>query len=382
MKGINGNAKNGVLVNKPRVDELDIVKAIAIMCMVLNHSGAPFQMFLWKFHMAVFFIASGYFFRESSSDSVKSVSRFVVNKFHKNWVPFFGWVVIFTLLHNALARINIIPSGVNVSVIPAPQVYSVREIFLRIAKGALFSYHEDLHGGFWFFKILFLVSCFFCIVDFLLKRVFKLELKVRTIVQVILSVLFLLFGYMCSSRHLDLHGLEYIGSYYCLYYFGSLFARGRKWYKNCKWYVWLLLMLATFGILYWLNPRGAIGYNKNNYTSPQYLLACAISGWLMVYSASVLLNKIPGIRNVLISIGKRTIFVLIFHLSVLKIIQIVEAYIYKQPLFGLTAGPSLHGGALQLILYTVIGTGVPVLIGMMYQNVKKKAQNKLQIRRS
>ena len=39
-----------------RVDELDILKAIAIICMVAGHAGAPFTHFIYLFHMAVFFM--------------------------------------------------------------------------------------------------------------------------------------------------------------------------------------------------------------------------------------------------------------------------------------------------------------------------------------
>ncbi len=320
--------------------------------------------------MAVFFIASGFFYKESSSESIQSVSGFVFNKFCKNWIPFFVWNAIFVLLHNVLANTSIIPPGVIVSSIPAPEIYSVREIMIRIIKGALFSYQEPLIGGFWFFKILFLISCSYCIVDYLLRKMHFTRYQNRIVVQLAVSALFLFFGYTCSKKHLDLHGLEFIGSYYCLYYFGILFHNVRDRFKGFRWYVWIIILLVSFGILCWLYPRGRIGYNRNDYTSPQYLLACAISGWIMVCSASVLLNKVPVIRNLLINVGKRTIFVLILHIPVLKIVEIVEAYLYGNPVICLTTGASLRGGAVSLVIYTIIGVGVPVILGTIYQRIK------------
>lgn len=358
------------VIKKPRIDELDIAKAIAIILMVMDHSGVSFRTFFWRFHMAVFFIASGFFYKESSSESIQSVSGFVFNKFRRNWIPFFVWNAVFVLLHNVLANTNIIPPGAIVSSIPAPEIYSVREIMIRIVKGALFSYKEPLIGGFWFFKILFLISCSYCIVDYLLRKIPFSKHQNRIVVQLVISVLFLAFGHACSKQHIDLHGLEYIGSYYCLYYFGIVFHNAYDRYKGFRWYIWIIILLVAFGILCWLYPRGRIGYNRNDYTSPQYLLACAISGWIMVYSASVLLNKIPVIRNLLISIGKRTVFVLILHIPVLKIVEIAEAYLYGNPVINLTTGANLRGGAILVVLYTIIGVGVPVILGIIYQKIK------------
>lgn len=371
--------KAEVAAARSRVDELDIVKAVAIILMVMDHSGASFQVFLWKFHMAVFFIASGFFFKESSSDSIQSVSRFIQNRFRRNWIPFFVWNAVFVFLHNVLAGINIFPAGVAADAYPVQEIYSLREIVIRIAKGALFSYKEPLIGGFWFFKILFLVSCAYCVMDYLLKKWVRSRYLNGMILQLIVSFLFLAFGYMCSVRHLDLHGLEFIGSYYCLYYFGCLFHKAREKLPRPGWPICLLILLAAFGALCWLYPRGWIGYNKNDYTTPQYMLACAVTGWLMVYGASVVLNRIPVIRRILIGIGKRTVFVLILHLPALKFVEIAEAYLYRQPIFGLASGPHLHGGGAQLIIYTIIGTGIPIVIGIIYQHVKKKVVQKTTI---
>ena len=44
---------------KRRIEEIDIIKAIAIICMVLGHSGSPATSFVYKFHMAVFLLHQG-----------------------------------------------------------------------------------------------------------------------------------------------------------------------------------------------------------------------------------------------------------------------------------------------------------------------------------
>lgn len=366
-----------------RIDEIDIVKALAIMLMVACHSGVAFAKFIFLFHMAVFFIASGFFFRDASSDNLKSVWEFIRNKIRKLWFPFFLWNAVFVLLHNLLERTMILPeTAADQTIAYTPALYSGTDILSMIGKGALFSYKEPLIGGFWFLKILFLVSITWCLIDFLLKHLCKKLTKgqvkikkinqIRLILQAIISVAFLLFGYSCSIRGIQLYGLAYVGSYYCLFFMGHLLSLVKSYFIKWSWPVWLLILIGSFGILYVLNPLGAIGYNLNEYSSPQYMVCCAFSGWCFLYSMAWFLKKIPGINKIMITVGKHTLSVLIFHLPVLKLIQIVEAFISHKPIYGLTGFPVLMAGNnWWCLLYVIIGTGIPVLLEMLIHKVRR-----------
>ena len=63
-----------------RISEIDIIKALAIIGMVLGHAGAPFTHFIYLFHMAVFFIASGFVYKNVSTGKIKDIWRFVLKK--------------------------------------------------------------------------------------------------------------------------------------------------------------------------------------------------------------------------------------------------------------------------------------------------------------
>ena len=52
---------------KRRDLSVDIVKALGIVCMVAGHCVWPFTHFIYLFHMAIFFIASGYCYKEANS---------------------------------------------------------------------------------------------------------------------------------------------------------------------------------------------------------------------------------------------------------------------------------------------------------------------------
>ena len=80
--------------DRQRIEELDIVKALGIICMVAGHSDAPFTHFIYLFHMAVFFMAAGFFFKDETSNDFRSVINTTKRKLLQLWLPFlFGMLL-------------------------------------------------------------------------------------------------------------------------------------------------------------------------------------------------------------------------------------------------------------------------------------------------
>lgn len=66
---------------------IDSIKGIAIILMVIGHSDAPFTNWIYLFHMAVFFIASGYCWNDKHSESIQDVKRYVIKKIKNLYCP-------------------------------------------------------------------------------------------------------------------------------------------------------------------------------------------------------------------------------------------------------------------------------------------------------
>lgn len=90
-----------------RIEELDIIKAIAIVFMVAGHAEAPFSHFVYLFHMAVFYIISGYLYSEKNSLTFRKFYGFVRSKLKGLCFPFFICSAVFTALNNVFLRIFI-----------------------------------------------------------------------------------------------------------------------------------------------------------------------------------------------------------------------------------------------------------------------------------
>ena len=63
-----------------RYKVIDVIKGYGICLMVCGHSGAPFTNWIYLFHMALFFIASGYLWNERNAVTKKNVVQYVKRK--------------------------------------------------------------------------------------------------------------------------------------------------------------------------------------------------------------------------------------------------------------------------------------------------------------
>jgi fucose 4-O-acetylase-like acetyltransferase len=84
--------------------------------------------------MPLFFLASGYLFREQNLD--KS-GKYIKRKVKGLWWPFFFWSIAYLFLHNIFAYMHFYPEG-----------YSFIELLKRIPRYAIMAGTEQLLGGF------------------------------------------------------------------------------------------------------------------------------------------------------------------------------------------------------------------------------------------
>ena len=174
-------------MNKERNISIDIIKGIGIILMVGGHCGMPFTHFIYLFHMAIFFMASGYCFNASNSETVQSVLSFVKRKFKGLWFPYVLWTAVFSLLHNVFIKIGIY----------SPEPWSVSEIVKNIIKSLFLHGHTQLGSALWFISTLMQIAVLYCCIDYVVKKVTSSK-KVDFLLQGVVSILFLTLGYRCA----------------------------------------------------------------------------------------------------------------------------------------------------------------------------------------
>ena len=72
---------------KQRDPVLDSMRGIGIVLMVLGHAGFPGSSFIYLFHMALFFMLSGWFFSPHTGESAHRLARFAKRRWSRCGCP-------------------------------------------------------------------------------------------------------------------------------------------------------------------------------------------------------------------------------------------------------------------------------------------------------
>lgn len=106
IKGFVKKCKGGMRMME-RDYRVDIAKALGIIMMVMGHAGAPNSIVFFRFHMALFFILSGWCLKDNHMDSIKSMLNYSGRKIQNLYIPFIAFNGIMMLFRNKLIALNI-----------------------------------------------------------------------------------------------------------------------------------------------------------------------------------------------------------------------------------------------------------------------------------
>ena len=79
-----------------RDSKADLIKGIGIIMVVLGHAGMPGSSILFRFHMALFFIISGYLFDERNINTFKNLIKYIFRRIKNLYIPFLIYNGLFT----------------------------------------------------------------------------------------------------------------------------------------------------------------------------------------------------------------------------------------------------------------------------------------------
>lgn len=357
-----------------RMLEIDIIKAIGIICVVLGHSGSPATKFVYLFHIAIFVIASGFFYKGENGENFQQVYKSVLKKARQLWWPFFLANTIFILLHNFFILIYVYTDSreifdyVDADFVLIAQPYSPLEVIKKIIQGAFFQASEQIFGACWFLQTLFMVSVLYLLIDYLIKLYTK---KSVCIFQFVVAVCLLFVGYILKKNGTGYTAIGRMASCYFLYYFGHVFSLVREKLKlvDLNWKKAIVVIIFSLGMLLLLGPYGEISLDENYYSNPVFLVVCSLCGWLFLYGCSMLIKR----DKVLGFLGKHTLTILVFHFLAMKIVAVILTRYYKIPVLCIAAFPNLYGNkAAWWLLYTVVGVSLPANIDYVICRIKER----------
>ncbi len=347
-------------MNQQRDKAIDVLKAIGIIMMVYGHCGLPGTHFIYLFHMAIFFIVTGFLFDDRKFNSFDSWKRYIIKKFKKLYIPY---VVINgggTALNNIFIKINIYTDNPGIrNYVPDNQITTYmtpKQMVNELAHVLVFRGGTQLGDATWFLATMFESLFCYSLVALLL---YKKSERVRASVNLIISVLLLCASYVLGIKGITLYRYQLIGYVYILFFIGQY---GKKALQRLK-PIWIFI---CFVILLVLNQFGSIEISKSIMTNPMYYVVCSIAGFVMIYGVSKYITDIRGLSV----IGQHTLAIMILHFAAFKVITLIEIAYYGLPLYVLAAFPTYQGNTIWGIGYCIVGVIIPVMLAIFWGRFK------------
>ena len=344
-----------------RNQSVSIAKGIAIILMVMAHArcGIWWQNYINMFHMPLFLFMSGYCFREAHLADTK---EFVVKKLKSVWWPFVKWQLIFLLLHNVFFAFNIYNGeyGFRGEV---SHEYGLVETL----KNALFivltmSHGEQLLGGFWFLKSLFigLLSFYFATKMIIYRKETKYS---DFLVGGMLLATTLVFGFI--GRGIPVLGIsarEFMAGFFI--WSGYMYAKYKFNFDSCWWLIVVAALLVAAGVKFWQCSMLSLKYEL----IIPYVFT-ALLGSLMVFGISRHLSEQESLlKHFLVFVGDNTLSILTWHLLSFKLVSLMLIWIYGLDIKRLAEFPVIEEYACQgwWVLYLTIG-----IVASLFVSIKK-----------
>lgn len=331
---------------------ISIAKALGIILMVVGHSGCPIAIskFIYLFHMPLFFVCSGYFFKDISDHP--SLLSFYNKRIKSLYLPYLKWSILFLLLHNSFRYLHITESI----------IYQKDDYVRQLIKLIVMTDYELMIRPFWFIKELLFASIIVATISFLNSR---LSTKIRS------EILFI-FAIIASVISKFVPPIPLIGdcSVLCLsilYYYTGLLLSKYKHYMPQK-YTTILLSFIVI-LIGSVSFIGTIDMRFTNVLNqiPYYLLS--ITGIIMILCISQKLETTKKV-SLLYYIGNHTMPILALNLLALKFGSLLKIWAYGLPIEQLSSFTVIYDfNSWFWIIYTIIGVTIPLLIHFIYLKI-------------
>ena len=342
-----------------RDHSVTIAKAIAIIFIVIGHTGCPQILDRWvtPVGLAVFFFMSGYCFKEKYLDDAKTFARRRIVGIY--W-PSLKWSLLFLLLHNVFYHLNIYSDEYGfqgrTSVLYTASDFLHNIVYVATKMQA----YEQLLGGYWFLKSLFVGSFIFYLTARCLNRHWCGVLLLLSVTMT-LSVLDVYIPYFyIGSREFFAASVIYIGSLY----------KQRRW----TWHRWtavnvVALVLVVVGSEFWHTKMFYYEY----WMVPPHTLSVTLAVLSLLHLGEWISKRADNsLVRLFMYIGDHTMEVLTWHFLSFKLVTLLLIAIYALPAKQLSEFPAIGVYAVRgwWILYLCAGVGIPILGTYLCQRVK------------
>jgi len=292
---------------KKRIDWIDIYKGLAIIAVVLGHSGSPLVPYIYLFHMPAFIFISGYTFNFEKYNNIQDL---VYEKFKRLIIPYFSFAFLFSFLQIILKnfKINTIFFSTNTK-----EIFNPFYLFNAITS---INYTNPLSGATWFLIMIFETT----ILAYIFFKIQK-KYKLKDIFLIgFLIVLFIFSSKFLYPRWPGTHMNYFLDlNIISIFFFtiGYFFKKYQIFSKFTKYYLIILPIIGLYlSHKYCLNQMDFPG---RKFDSWYKVIFSSFSGIFFIYFLSIFLEKFNLVKKIFIYIGQKTLSILCLHFLGFKI---------------------------------------------------------------
>lgn len=351
--------KNIIMQDYTKDNYISIAKAIGIILMVAGHSGCPIIMnnFLYLFHMPLFFVCSGYFFKDIENHH--KLTGYYKRKIQGLYLPYFKWCLFFLLFHNIFVSSNIIHGN----------TYDLNDYAKQLFNLCLMTDYEILIRPFWFLKELLLSLILIATLSYLRHR-YHLKIKIVSFTGV-----FIILTMICKYLKINcpiLGDVSILTLSITYIYTGMLYRKYENYIKIGSTTCIICFFITIIGSIYF-NGEIDMRYTTTSNILPYLLLS--ITGILFIFGISKYINLHIHGHHFIYYIGNHTMPILALNLLALKIGNLIKILIYDMPMDSLSSHTIIYDhNQFFWILYIIIGISIPLLLEHIYMFYTKNVK--------
>lgn len=365
--------KQDAVYTENRNKTIDYMKGIAISLVVLAHTNFSHIQYIKLFHMSIFFLFSGYCYRERYSENIKAVGCYFVKKLKGLYIPYVSFNMLLLCLHNLFCRLNIYTDNPGFAGNPLLNtdygkisVYSMNDFIYHTVITLGFVDGEQLAGTIWFLRALFEVSIIYVFTDFIARKLKKF----RNCFIFVTAVIVMAVG--CYLNFNGIHivtGVEETCYYYIFFVIGAFLQKSELKKIIIKSNVfWAVLSFTGLLVSYYITAHEKISAVTAH--MPWFYVTNGILGGILVFSISKILMQY-GHTEWVAYIGRNSLHIMLWHFPAFKIVSFAYIKLCGLPSYYLASFPVLKVDYLW-IAYTVAGIAVPLgVISLSHALIKK-----------
>ena len=315
-------------------------KAIGIILMVIGHSGPPIYIrdVIYSFHMPLFFILSGYCFKESHFGHP---TEFICKKIKNLYLPYVKWSVIVVTIHFFLMQFQAYSGLFNGEYYYDLYCWIKQVLFIILTM----SKTPTILGGLWFLKSLLLASI---MALFVLKYVQNFYMRY----MILLLPLFLVKFLNISNSIVDIISLAILST---VFFITGVFFKGKVFHVK---YIPIMCIIVVFCGFFFPAEMSTVSH----ITLFPFILSGICGSLTVMFFCSKINCRNSYFVEWLNFIGNNTLYILIWHMLIFKLTSLIIIFVYKLPFSQIVCTPVIQNLSGWWIAYVCISMIVVIVL--------------------